>query len=66
MSIQLVFASILYADNHGDEILNNVPCVPHVGSTVDTKWGVRVVTSLHYDFHLNNGSCRVIAKVDRP
>lgn len=51
--------------NHQEEpdldsdIISNAPCVPRVGATMETSYGIRVVKDLHYDFHATDGSVRV-------
>jgi hypothetical protein len=64
MTIQLVFVSDAVSDD-GEDRINNAPCVPNVGSRIDTIWGIRVVQSLYYDFHADNGECRVLITVSK-
>jgi hypothetical protein len=66
MTIQLVFVSDVSQDDDGDDVINNAPCVPHVGAKIDTCYGLRQVVRLHYDFHPNNGVCRVWVYVTNP
>lgn len=40
--------------------IRNAPCVPTVGALIDTPWGIyRVGPRIQYDYHQNNGECRV-------
>jgi hypothetical protein len=64
MTTQLRLESEVIYEN-GTMTIDNAACVPHVGSTMSTLWGIREVKSLHYDFHEYTGQCCVTVTVDR-
>ncbi len=41
------------------DIVIHAPCVPHIGSLVETGEGQRKVVKLVYDYHKSNGEVRV-------